>query len=96
MATMTSEQRRARILELETELAQLRAEELAQPAAAAQYFEKVWHDLRIELLMTKEEYMQFLDKCRAIKLSSPARAVNHFRNKMEVTMQQAADVIRRL
>lgn len=96
MTVMTTERRRARILELETELAQLRAEELADPAAAEQYFEKVWHDLRIGLVMNKDEYKQFLNECREIKKSSPSRAMDHFRNKMEVTLQQAVGVIKRL
>ncbi|KWA84187.1 hypothetical protein WL29_22770 [Burkholderia ubonensis] len=93
---MTTEQRRARILELEAELTRLRAEELADPAAAERYFEKVWHDLRLGLVMPMDEYKKFLDECREIKKSSPSLAMNHFRNKMEVTLEQTVGVIKRL
>lgn len=96
METMTTAQRRARILELEAELTRLRAEELADPAAAEQFFDKVWHDLRIGLVMNKDDYKQFLAECREMKKDSPIRAAEHFRDKMEVRMQQAIDVIKRL
>ncbi|KVP39788.1 hypothetical protein [Burkholderia ubonensis] len=97
METMTPEQRRARILELEAELAQLRAEMKDEtPLDRAQLASNWWIALRVGPIITLDEFSRLLDDCRELKQKSPAAACRTFRDRLELSMQEAAKYIRLL
>ncbi|KWA84188.1 hypothetical protein WL29_22775 [Burkholderia ubonensis] len=96
MEALTTEQRRARIQELEAELARLRAEEAADPAAAEQYLETVWNELRLACVMSKDAFRQLVTVCRTLKQTSSVRAAQHFCDYAKVPMAQAIPIINRL
>lgn len=96
METMTTEQRQARIQALESELAHLRAEDAADPAAAEKFLESAWAELGLDRLMSKEDFKLLLAKCRMLKQDSCVLAAQHFSAQTQLAMAQAIPVINRL
>ena len=100
MTSMTPEARRARIAELQTELDQLRSEELAEyiadPRNRAELARKWWEELRVGLAITLEDFEQLLDECRELKQTSAAAACARLRDRLELPMPVASKYIRLL
>lgn len=93
---MTTEQRQARIRELESELARLRTEDAADPAAAEKFLEGAWAELGLDRLMSKDDFKQLLAKCRMLKQNSSVLAAQHFSTQTQLAMAQAIPIINRL
>lgn len=109
MDRMTRDQRRARIVALEDELKQLRAEERAEKAAdavlekqlspeeaRALYLDRIWVDLRLGARMTRENFLQVIAACRDMKKTNARRAANHLHERTGLALYQAISIVQSL
>ncbi len=104
----TPEQRQRRIEQLNSELAELRQrttglqEELEALRSAetaedrALLSRKWWDALRVGLVITLDEFERLLDECRELKQHSPSAACVAFRDRLNVSMPNAAKYVRML
>jgi predicted nucleic acid-binding Zn-ribbon protein len=102
------EQRQMRIQQLDSELAELhqRAAGLQEELEALRSAEtaedrallarKWWEALRVGLIITLEEFERLLDECRELKHHSPSAACVKFRDRLNVSMPNAAKYVRLL
>jgi hypothetical protein len=104
----TAEQRQLRIQKLETELAELRQraaglEEELEALHSAETAEdrallarKWWEALRVGAIITLADFEHLLDDCRDLKQHSPSSACVKLRDRLEISMQEAAKYVRML